>query len=87
VKEDTQVSERVRVGHVVADSPAADAGIQPGDEFIEFAGVRINDFDALKKQVQLHQPGKNVNVQVRRGEETIQFELRIGALRQRETQK
>jgi serine protease Do len=87
VKEDTAATDRVRVGTVVDDSPAAQAGILPGDEIVVFGGVQIGKFDSLKRQVQLHRPGENVFMEVRRGDELLRLEVRIGALRQRETQR
>jgi serine protease Do len=87
VKEDAAVTDRVQVGQVVDDSPAAQAGVLPGDHVIELGGVKIDKFDSLKRQVQRHRPGENVSLRIKRGDDVIELDVRIGALRQRETQR
>ncbi|HVI68938.1 MAG TPA: M50 family metallopeptidase [Magnetospirillaceae bacterium] len=49
VAEDTTLaSKAVRIGTVVADSPAAKAGLQPGDELVAFAGQDITGAEQFK---------------------------------------
>lgn len=71
-----------RVNHVDADSPAAYAGIQPGDEIVEFAGQPVSDVGTLRRLIWTS-PG-HTTARVRRGgaEPTpVSLALRGGAVR------
>jgi S1-C subfamily serine protease len=78
---------RVRVGRVVPESPAEEAGIRAGDELIAFAGIGISDFDALRRRVEMHEPGETVKVQISRNGESFELELEIGSRSEREIQR
>jgi serine protease Do len=75
-------SREARIAQVFPDSPAAQAGIIPGDVIVTFAGQEIADFPALARQVQAQRPGRTVKVEVRRSvageEKTVELELKIG---------
>jgi serine protease Do len=77
-----QDSSEARIAEVFPDSPAAEAGIMPGDVIVKFGDQEISDFPALARQVQAHRPGQKVKLEVRRlveGEEkTVEVELKIG---------
>jgi serine protease Do len=77
-----QDSREARIAEVFPESPAAEAGILPGDVIVKFGGEEVPDFPALARQVQAHRPGEKVKVEVRRltdGEEkTLELELEIG---------
>jgi len=54
------------VGAVVENSPAARAGVQPGDVIVSFNGRPVVDWIDLRNRVAEIEPGKEVRVVVRR---------------------
>lgn len=87
VFESANSDNRVKIERVVPNSPAELAGIQPGDVLIAFAGVDIQDFDSLRKYVQMHEPGESVKIQVSRNGDLFELELEIGSRSEREIQQ
>ena len=59
-------------------TPAASAGLQPGDLILRFGGRRVQDFPALQSMVRDEQPGNRVKMIVRREKDTLEIELIIG---------
>ena len=58
----------VHINEVIDGTPADDAGIQPGDEVLSVAGVRVMTVQALKTTLTGHQVAETVTVEVwRRG--------------------
>ena len=68
----------VRVAAVLADSPAAKAGVQPGDRLIRLNGRGVATLAAASKAVAEVQAGKDVALTVRRGETTHDLTLTAG---------
>jgi serine protease Do len=68
----------VLISDVIADSPAAKGGLQPGDILLEFDGKKIDGPSDLQRAVGLQAPGAAAKVRVwrDRGEKTL--ELKIG---------
>jgi serine protease Do len=64
-----------RVRFVYADSPAAKAGVLPGDELTKFNGVRVRSRDELRTAVAELEVGKTATVEVVRGGMSQTFEL------------
>ena len=67
-----------KLAAVNPDSPAEKAGLKPGDIVLTFDGITIADFASLSAEVQKCQPGAKVKIEVKRGDETKTFDLRIG---------
>ncbi|MCA9213619.1 MAG: trypsin-like peptidase domain-containing protein [Planctomycetales bacterium] len=84
---ESQGSIGVLVGRVVEESPAQLAGIQAGDELVEFAGIRIRSFDTLRQHVKLYEPGDSVKVQVSRDGQLLELDLKIGSRQERQIQR
>lgn len=60
---------QVAVGQVLEDSPADDAGFEPGDMIVSFDGMRLEDSAAVQQYVAEH-PDKAIEIAVlRMGEE------------------
>ena len=71
-------AEKAIIEAVAAGSPAANAGIEPGDVIEQFGEVVITDFDSLKRAVADTMPGERLKVWVDRNGETVGFSLEIG---------
>jgi serine protease Do len=67
-----------KILEVQANSPAAQAGIQPNDVIIEFGGKEIKDFESLSAIVRTQKPGDKVKMKVKRGEGTVDLEMTVG---------
>jgi regulator of sigma E protease len=63
---------------VVAGSPAAQAGLKPGDQVLAVNGNSIARFEDLVRYVQIR-PGREMELSVRRGGETIGLTTRAAA--------
>ncbi|HSE92892.1 MAG TPA: Do family serine endopeptidase [Methylomirabilota bacterium] len=68
----------VLVSDVVPDSPAAKAGVQPGDILLEFEGRKMEGPGDLQRAVGLKNPGTPVKVKVWREQAERTLELKIG---------
>lgn len=69
-----------RVGSVVAESAAEQAGIKPGDVIKVFNRQPIANFDALREAVAQCQPGQRVRIMVVRDGEELFLRARLGEL-------
>ncbi|HKO97925.1 MAG TPA: PDZ domain-containing protein [Pyrinomonadaceae bacterium] len=74
---DMEDPESLRVGSVVSNSPAENAGLQEGDEILTMSGKKIKRENFLFALRGLKQ-GERVPVSVRRDRETIRTTLVIG---------
>lgn len=68
------------VGAVMADSPAAAGGLQPGDVIRRFGGQPVRDFNDLRKQVAASTIGSTVEVEVWRDGRTLELPVTIREL-------
>ncbi len=68
------------VNDVMPDSPAEEAGMEPGDIVIECKGEAIKDFDQLRIMVARIQPGTMVEIVVFRDGDKHQLDLEVGCL-------
>jgi len=67
----------VFVRAVTVDSPAARAGLKPGDEIVKVGDKAMSDFDALVNSLARHKPGDKLTFHVRRDgkEQTVPVTL------------
>jgi serine protease Do len=68
----------VLISDVVPDSPAAKAGIQPGDILLEFDGKKTDGPGDLQRAVGLAAPGNSAKMKVWRDQGEKTLEVRIG---------
>ena len=62
------------VGEVVSGSPAAEAGIQPGDRIVEINGAAVDDFGDLRGRI-FESPGRPVLLLVERQTRALEIEV------------
>jgi len=65
------------VWRVFPDTPAARAGLQPGDLILRFGSRPVSDFAELQSLVRDERPGNRVKVVVHRGNESLQLVVTI----------
>jgi len=66
------------VEEVLSDSPAALAGIRPGDRITSFAGSKVTDGPSLVELVQAAESGERISVEIQREGKTETIELILG---------
>lgn len=67
-----------RIREVRSDSPAALAGLMPGDTVVRFAGQALQTFDELKQLVARQSPGSKVAIQYNRDGTLYETMLHVG---------
>jgi len=63
----------------IPDTPAAKAGMKPGDVLVQFAGAPVHTTDELIALVRARSPGDEVAYVIRRGDGTIDGKLRLAS--------
>lgn len=74
----TSNTEIAEVREVIPGSPAADAGLEPGDIIQQFGAVNITDFASLKSAVDNTMPGEQIRLRIRRDNAILGLVLEIG---------
>lgn len=69
----------VRVGRIIDGTAAKEVGIRPGDVITVFNSVKIEHFQQLVEEILKLGVGAEIIVTVRRGEEEIDFTVKLGA--------
>jgi serine protease Do len=70
----------VTVRYVYPKSPAAAAGIQPGDVLTQLAGGPFDDADSLRRRIGEHEPDDDVALSLLREGRQIDVAVRLGRL-------
>jgi S1-C subfamily serine protease len=65
------------ITNVDPQSDAKKRGIRPGDELIRFDGQEVNSLPRMFEHAMGMHSGKQVEVWVRRGAQTLQFQVRV----------
>ena len=73
-EEDEYPEGGARVTHVVPDSPADEAGLQPDDIIVGFDGNTIRGPQGLSKRIRSCEAGDDVKIRVLRGDESHELE-------------
>ena len=67
------------VGAVIANGPAAKAGLRKGDRIVQFAGTAVREPDDVSAAVNARKPGDEVRIVVERGGERRTLNVTLGA--------
>jgi M6 family metalloprotease-like protein len=70
---------KLSVVEVEPDSPAARAGLQPGDLLLKLGSQAVSSPDELRQLLQSHSPGEEVRIAVRRKEKSLEVPVKLGA--------
>lgn len=63
---------------VIADNPAAEAGMEPGDILLTIDGQRLDANTSMSEALFIHQPGDTVPVTLLRGNEELAVDVTLG---------
>lgn len=74
----TSNSDVAEIREIIPGSPAANAGLLPGDIIQQFGDVNISDFPSLKSAVDNTMPGEQIRLRIRRDDSTMRVVLEIG---------
>lgn len=69
----------VYITGVVAEQPAARAGLRTGDVITHLDGVRMHSSDVLRSKISARKPGETVRLSVVREGATLEFRVPLGA--------
>jgi len=70
----------VTVRYVYPKGPAAEARLERGDVLLALEGEPIDGADELRRRISDRQPGDEVELEIRRGQETVRRKVRLGRL-------
>ena len=71
-------SPQARILAVLPDSPAQQAGLQPGDVVVRLADTDIDSFSRLQDEVRRHPPGERIDVRLLRQEQVHELQVELG---------
>jgi S1-C subfamily serine protease len=77
--EDTRAGDCVRITEVASESPAENAGLQPDDLLLALDGEPVLNMRMIQKSIAQFQPGRVVQLIVKRGAEERQCSLRLAS--------
>jgi serine protease Do len=72
-----QVSEEPRIGVVFPETAAAKAGLRVGDVLVRFGGKALEKYDQLIDFLRDRKPGDEVEIEVRRGDQTVTLKAKL----------
>jgi len=76
IKGDAAAKE-AKVGQVVEGSPAAKAGVAVGDLIAAVNDVAVADFAAFKAIINDHQPGDELKLKLKRGDQDVEIKVKL----------
>ena len=76
-EKDLQVTSGVYIDSVMAESAAAEAGIEEGDVILEINDLAVNTAPELQEIVARHRPGDKLNLRVVRGDKRLNLKAEL----------
>ncbi len=73
-------ASRIRVRYVFPGSPAAEAGLQPGDALTAVGGTKVEEVPQVRSRLTELQPGDRIPVEFLRGSESRRAEVTLADL-------
>lgn len=73
-------SSGVVVRYAYPEGPAAAAGVEQGDVLVAMDGEPIREAEDLRRRISDREPGDEIELGIRRGQETLQRTVRLGRL-------
>jgi len=75
---DPQTGTGALVARVVADGPAGDAGLRPGDRIVAIGDRSIDRSTAVSAEVGQREPGDQIKLRIRRGDDERTLTVKLG---------
>ena len=72
-------SGKVVIAEVRDGTPAADAGLQAGDEILTVDGTKVTTADGLTNAIAEHQPGDSISIEFSRNGETNTVQVTLAS--------
>ena len=69
----------VRFEDIRPSTPAAEAGVKPGDVLVRWAGKEVRDVEHWTELLGGHKPGDKVEIEVRREKKTVKMTVLLKA--------
>ena len=60
-------------------SPAAKAGLKPGDKIVKVDGQEVKLYASFRRWVAQAEPGEILNLEVKRGDQVLSLEIKVEA--------
>ena len=76
----------LRISTVMPNTPADNAGLMVGDEFVKVGDLKPENFEAVRRHISAFRPGTELTIVVRRSGETKTVTVRLIALPPEATQ-
>jgi serine protease Do len=73
-----EASPEARLGYIYPDSGAEKAGLLVGDLIVRFDGQEVSQYDQLPPLIERRKPGDEVEIEIRRGDETLKLKATLG---------
>jgi serine protease Do len=78
VEFDESATDGARIKEAIKEEPAAAGGMKDGDVIVSFDGKKVASADAVRELLRKKKPGEEVEVIVKRGDETVTLTVKLG---------
>jgi serine protease Do len=71
-------TDEARIGYIISETAAEKAGIKVGDTVLKIDGNELSSYDDLPPLIWRRKPGDEVEIEVRRGDQTMKIKATLG---------